>query len=49
MGVRMLLSATKRMLLSGYMDFQAGKVDKTVSMLEAIHKNVVYMATAADY
>ena len=48
-GVKGLLSTNKRLLLSGFNEFQSGNFDVTVGLLEAIHKNIMYMATAADY
>jgi hypothetical protein len=45
----MMLESNKNLLLQGFEDFSKDNVANTVSLLEQIHANVSYLATAADY
>ena len=48
--IRMMLEENKRLLLAGYEELNTNDdLGKTVSLLEHIHCNMVYLATAADF
>ena len=48
--IKLMLEENKRLLLSGYEELNSNDdLGKTVGLLEHIHCNMMYLATAADF
>lgn len=49
MQIKLLLAENKKMLLRGFEEFGNDKVGSTVRLLDQIHGNLTYLASAADF
>ena len=48
--IKMMQEETKKLLLAGFEELNSNDdLAKTVGLLEHIHSNIMYMATAADF